>query len=220
VDYRNACKSAIERGIIVNTIFCGTRGKGIAGMWEDGARLADGSYMSIDQNAEIIHIEAPQDEEIARLNEELNDTYIPYGTEGEAKQNMQQEQDANAAAVSPAILGDRVATKASQAYANAAWDLVDAIKDGLVNLEEVADDDLPAEMQSMNQAQRQAHVQSNQQRRSKLQSRIRDLSEQRRKFVAEKRKEQAEAGQTTLDEAVIKAVREQVARKNYNAEKP
>jgi hypothetical protein len=42
VDYRQACKAAIAKGIIVNTIHCGTEREGIDGKWKDGAVLADG----------------------------------------------------------------------------------------------------------------------------------------------------------------------------------
>ena len=69
VDYRQACKAAIAKGIMVNTIHCGG---GIPEDWRDGALLADGKAMNIDQNQKVVHIEAPQDKEIARLGENLN----------------------------------------------------------------------------------------------------------------------------------------------------
>ena len=75
-DYRAACKGAIQKGITVSTIFCGSHAQGISGMWKDGAVLADGSYLNIDQNQRIVSIAAPQDKEIARLNVEINATYI------------------------------------------------------------------------------------------------------------------------------------------------
>jgi hypothetical protein len=82
VNYADACKAAIEKGIVVNTIHCGSEAEGIRGKWNDGALLAEGSYMWIDHNRAIVQFKAPQDEEIAKLSVELNATYIPYGERG------------------------------------------------------------------------------------------------------------------------------------------
>ena len=48
VDYREACREAIAKGIMINTIHCGD---GIPDDWRDGALLADGQAISINQNA-------------------------------------------------------------------------------------------------------------------------------------------------------------------------
>ena len=77
VDFHASCRSAIERGIVVNTIFCGPNATGGTTGWRDGAVLADGSYMSIDQNQKVVEIPTPHDAEIARLGVDLNKT--PYG---------------------------------------------------------------------------------------------------------------------------------------------
>jgi hypothetical protein len=70
VNYADACKAAINKGIIVNTIHCGTEAEGINTKWKDGATIADGKYLVIDHNRAVVTIEAPQDKEIARLGEE------------------------------------------------------------------------------------------------------------------------------------------------------
>src|SRR4051794_14055496 len=53
VDFRTTCRAAIERGIVVNTIFCGPNSEGAQTGWKDGAVLADGRYLSIDQNRRV-----------------------------------------------------------------------------------------------------------------------------------------------------------------------
>ncbi|MFC1852326.1 VWA domain-containing protein, partial [candidate division CSSED10-310 bacterium] len=47
VNYQTACRAAISKGIIVNTIFCGAFQQGVKTKWKDGADLADGKYMNI-----------------------------------------------------------------------------------------------------------------------------------------------------------------------------
>jgi hypothetical protein len=41
--------------------------------------------MSIDQDQKVADIRAPQDAEILSLNEKLNNTYIAFGSAGEAR---------------------------------------------------------------------------------------------------------------------------------------
>ncbi|RMI14390.1 MAG: VWA domain-containing protein, partial [Calditrichaeota bacterium] len=122
VDFRASCRAAIEKGIIVNTIFCGDHDEGVAGHWKEGADLADGAYMNIDQNRMTVDIPAPQDSELARLNQALNETYLPYGKQGEARKELQLKQDAYASGYSPGVLAQRTATKAKRFYKNAEWD--------------------------------------------------------------------------------------------------
>ena len=100
VSYSKSCKAAIEKGIIVNTIHCGGEAEGIATKWQDGALLAEGKYMVIDHNQAVVHFEAPQDKEIARLGVELNKTYIAFGAAGAANAARQAAQDANSASLS------------------------------------------------------------------------------------------------------------------------
>ena len=104
VHYADACKAAIAKGIIVNTIHCGSYQQGIDGKWKDGAVIADGRHLNIDHNRQIVHIPAPQDKAIAELGAKLNDTYVAYGGAGKAGAARQLAQDGNAlAALPPAI---------------------------------------------------------------------------------------------------------------------
>ena len=104
VDYSTACRASISKGIIVNTIFCGNHQEGIQTNWKDGADLADGKYMNIDQNQRIVHIDAPQDEELIKLGKELNKTYIAYGKSGVKSKDCQSGQDLNALSISKSKL--------------------------------------------------------------------------------------------------------------------
>ncbi|HVJ45868.1 MAG TPA: vWA domain-containing protein, partial [Luteolibacter sp.] len=102
VDARSACKEAISKGVIVNTIHCGNREEGIRGSWHDGAALAEGKYLVIDQDKAVAAIPAPQDKEIAELGIELNKTYIGYGGKREESKLKQTAADQDAAAKAPA----------------------------------------------------------------------------------------------------------------------
>ncbi len=216
VDYRSACKAAISKGIVVNTIHCGDEKAGIRGMWKDGALLADGRFLNINHNAAVAHIEAPQDKKIAELGVKLNETYIPYGTDGLRGARNQAVQDANAANLSTQVLTNRALTKASANYRNGAWCLADAVKSNKVKLGDVKADDLPENMRKMSLEQRRDYVSGKLQEREAIQKQIMDLNKERQSFVAAKRKELAAKGVETLDTAVVKVVREQAAKKKFN----
>jgi len=218
VDFRKACPAAIARGVTVNTIFCGPYDEGVSTQWKEGALLADGSYMNIDQDQELVHIDAPQDEEIARLGEALNDTYIAYGAHGSAGKARQTAQDAKAGSVAAAVNVQRQAIKASGGYKNVAWDLVDALKEEAVQLEALKEEDLPEEMKGMSAEEREAHVKAKGEEREKIQEQIQRLNEERKKYVATERKKLAETGEDTLDAAMIKAIRAQATKKQYTFE--
>ena len=213
VDYRTACGEAIAKGIIVNTIHCGS---GIPDDWRDGALLADGKAMSINQNTQVVHVEAPQDQQIARIGVELNKTYIPFGTVAAESQARQAAVDANASKLSVGSAVQRAVAKANSYYRNSSWDLVDAIDDGAVELAKVKEEDLPEDMQSMTLERRQKYVEERGAERKRLQERINELNAERKEYVAAKRKEMAEkSGEKTLDQALVEAIRSQASQKDF-----
>lgn len=214
VDFRAACRRAIAKGIIVNTIYCGDRGDAIAPGWKDGANLADGRFLTIDQDTRVAEIPAPQDKEIALLGEQLNKTYIAYGKVGVESAARQKAQDANAAASAPSANVQRQVAKASYAYSNEMWDLVDAKKAGKVDLDKIDPKDLPKEMQKMTPAERKAYVAENEKKRAEIQAKIQKLDGERNKYIAEQRKK-LPAASNTLDAAVISAVRVSGEKKGY-----
>lgn len=211
--YKEACKAAIAKGIVVNTIFCGDSREGERSNWKDGALLADGRYMSINQNQEIVHIQAPQDAEIIRLGEALNKTYVSYGAEGEKNMARQSEQDEKAAAAAPQVMVQRSVTKSSKQYSNSSWDLVDAVAAGSVNLATLPAEKLPETMQKMDTQDRKRFVEKMKKEREQIQLQIQKLNDERRKYVTQIRHKRAE--ENTLDSAMVEAVREQAVKKNY-----
>ncbi len=222
VDYRQSCKAAVAKGIIVNTIHCGSTKAGIDGKWNDGALLADGQYLNIDQSRKAVHVPAPQDKQIAELGVKLNDTYIAYGLKGNVYLERQKAQDSNAAAASKEAALGRALTKSSLHYRNELWDLVDAVNTNKIKFEDIQEEDLPEKMKKMNKEERKVYIEAQAKRRVAIQQRIQELNEQRKKYVAEEMKKRQLQGDT-LGSAVIKAVRAQAKEKNFtfkSAEQP
>ena len=213
VDYRTSCKAAIAKGIIVNTIHCA--GAGDEG-WREAAALADGRFLHIDQNRQVVQIQAPQDKQITELGAQLNGTYVPYGAKGKDGQMNQMAQEGNSASLGAANYASRQVTRANAYYRNESWDLVDAVANGKVKLDEVKNEELPAEMQKMTRAEQQAHVEAQAKRRAEIQKQINDLNGQRKEYVAAEEKKQAQGAPADLGKVMRDAVREEAAKKGYS----
>ncbi|MCB0376276.1 MAG: VWA domain-containing protein, partial [Sinomicrobium sp.] len=158
VNYKDAAKDAVEKGVVVNTIHCGSYHAGVQGMWADGARRTGGEYMIIDHNEAIVQIKTPYDDLILQLNIQLNKTYIAYGAQGRYKAAMQAEQDVNAASVNEEIAVKRAVSKSSGMYKNKQWDMVDAAKDRSFDYEDLKAEELPKELKGKSSAEIKAYV--------------------------------------------------------------
>ncbi|MEO6739553.1 MAG: VWA domain-containing protein [Chthoniobacteraceae bacterium] len=213
VSYVESCKGAIAKGIIVNTIHCGPEREGIEGKWKDGAALADGRFIVINQDARMTDIPAPQDKKIAELNAKLNSTYIGYGSAAPAAKARQEAQDKNAAAApaGASVLAQRALSKSGANYSNAHWDLVDRAKQKDFDISKLKDAELPEEMRKLSADERKSFVEKKTAERAALQKELGGLAIEREKFVAEKMKEKGK--DNTLGLAVTKAVREQASKK-------
>ncbi len=211
VDYTQSCAYAIQHGVIVNTIHCGDYRTGIEGMWQHGAQLAEGSYLNINQDQAVVHIDAPQDAELIQLNLQLNSTYLWYGEEGKAAGARQEEQDSNAMSLGRGNLVQRAASKSSAVYSNSRSDLVDAVKNEAVALDELDAADLPEPMKTMTEEQREHYVQEQSAKRAEVQAKIQALTAERETYVAGERKRLAEEGDDeTLGAVIVRSVREQL----------
>lgn len=213
VNFRTAVRGALQKGIIVNTIHCGGRQEGIQGMWMEGAAIGQGKYLNIDHNQRIDPIQAPQDNEIMSLGNELNKTYLSYGSAGEEKRVRQERQDRNAASMSPEAAVQRSAAKASGSYQNSSWDLVDAVTNNNVKVESLPEKDLPAEMRGMSPARRAEYVRSMQQKREVIQRRISKLHGDRLRYVEQESRKRSR--NMSLDSAITGTIREQAGSRGY-----
>lgn len=213
--FRQAIAAAKNKGIVVNTIHAGDYEQGARSGWKDGAVLAGGNFMSINHNHRVAHIVAPQDRQIAQLNAQLNQTYIPYGTEGKRKHERQMEQDAANSDISAGLLAKRAQSKVSSYYENSSWDLVDAHTNGKLDLESVEEEQLPESMRVMSKEERQHHVEQAAAERKKIQEDIKLLSKQRDAYVTAERRKLSKESVNTVEDALIAAVRKQGESKQY-----
>lgn len=217
IDPMVSCREAYDKDIVVNTIHCGGSEQGVAEGWKSGAALASGKYLVIDHNKVIVDIKCPQDEKIERLNERLNETYIPFGHKGKVGKMKQVSQDGNSMVKKESGANiQRAVSKASKNYSNVSWDLVDAMKDENFDLTKIAEKDLPKPMQGLDDEQRVTYVKKQTKTRIELQTQILKLNTDRNKHIAKARREKASGEKESLDEVMVKAIKEQAVLKGYS----
>lgn len=215
IAFQAAVQSAKAKGITVNTIHAGDHQQGVNSGWLQGAQLAGGEYMSIDHNHQVAHIVTPQDKKIAELNARLNDTYVPYGDKGAEKAARQQEQDRKSRDISLGLVAKRAQAKASAAYSNESWDLVDAVETGRVDLKEIDSEALPQEIRNLEQPKQQAYLKNKADERKKIKEEIQRLGEARNAYVAEQQAAAPAPAVSTIDKAISQAIRKEAEKKNY-----
>ena len=125
ISFSSACERARQKGIVVNTIYCGNHQEGIHTAWQAGAIAAKGDYFSIDQDAITMQIRSPYDGELAQLNAGLNANGIYYGSAGTYNWSNNMEQDKNAEGLGWSSLSGRVKYKSSNGSVNSSWDLTE-----------------------------------------------------------------------------------------------
>ena len=216
VSYQQACDAAKKKGVIVNTIYCGSVNEGINLGWNRSAELTSGAFMSIDQNNKTAYVPTPYDGQIAALNDKLNATYVYYGASGEERKEQQMVQDKNAASYGLANAAERIFCKSSDAYKNSNWDLVDAAKDNAKLIVQIKSNDLPKEMRIMSIEQRKAYIKEKSEERTSIQEEIQVLNKKRQNYIYKTPQGNKEK---MLDASMMKAIKEQGRAKNLKWDK-
>ena len=213
VNYTASCRKSVKNDITVNTIFCGDYQEGVYTNWKHGAESGMGRYMNINSDYEERYIYAPQDDRIGELNKMLNETYLGYGKRGQAKKEMQAMQDSNASELSMGSFLERAKVKSSPSYSNSSWDIADAYTEGEIDLEKMDRDELPPQMASLDDKEREKFVEKLIDKRKKIQAEIAELSVERDEFI--KKEKEKDIKENTLDKVIIETVRNAVKQKGF-----
>jgi hypothetical protein len=217
VSLESVASSAKAKGVVINTIYCGSPSKPEALGWKEFAQMCGGKYANINQDksaAEAV-IKTPFDDEIQKLGVSINSTYCWYGARGKEAAANQLAQDKNAAKSSGDAATERSVTKAGKFYQNAACDLIDRMlieKD--FDLTKIKDEDLPEELKKLKPEERKPYLEKKAAERAEIQKKIADLSGKRAKFIEEERKKQPKSeADKAFDEALRVMLKEQAEAK-------
>ena len=212
VRYPQIVASALEKGIVINTIQCGEIPSAI-GPWTQIASLGHGMFFQVEQAGGSVAYTTPFDEEIADLSAKLDDTRLYYGTE-EEKEKMR----GKVAATDKLHAGASIASRARRGVFNVSAggrtnllgdnELVAAVASGSIDLNELDEDALPEALKPMARAEQEAFVAELAEERADLQRQIRELSQDRDGYLA-KKVDEAGGLKDSLDQKIYNAVKEQ-----------
>ena len=218
MDYENApkypeiCQDAMKKDLIINTVQCG----GIVQttpIWQEIAKLSEGSYAAIAQSGNMVAIATPMDAELAELNRKVGATLVAYGDVAARRALTAKQVAAEAAPAS--VSADRLAFNARYGVAvQGEGELLDSLSSGKVKLTELKKDQLPAEWQKLSNAELKAKIEKQQKERADLQAQIVKLSKERDDYIAKERQRLAASGKAdSFDEKVAQTIRTQAAKK-------
>ncbi len=211
VPYPRSVRLAAGRGIVVNTVQCGGIGA-TAPIWKQIAQMGSGQYAAIAQDGAMVALETPLDDELAQLNRELASTVVAYGDADERAELA--AKSARATALPKAAAAARLSYlgKTGGRVNAGRADLVDAVREGIVEAEALPEDALPAEMQAMTTEERGAYVREQGEKREALKERIDTLSRDRDAYVrTETARLAAEGKGDGFDQKVLETIRDQAS---------
>jgi Mg-chelatase subunit ChlD len=205
VKYPITCTKACEKGIIINTIQCGTDAE-CAKYWKDICKKAEGSYVQISQGGGVVAVTTPFDAELAKINTEMVNATLVYG--GAAMRRDGAEKLREARALPAPAAADRAGFGGWTGRA-ASYDLLDAIKDKRVKLEDIKDADLPAELKKLKTpAERKAYLDKVEKHRASLSKKAVELNKKRADYIARELAKKGK-GKDAFDNQVLEMLRKQ-----------
>ncbi|MFO0878113.1 MAG: vWA domain-containing protein [Gemmataceae bacterium] len=207
VKYPDTCKKAVEKGILINTIQCGTDAE-CARVWRDVAVKSEGSYAAIPQSGGVVAIRTPYDADLAKLNAELADTTLAYGTM--AKRRDADAKVAEAKALPAGAAADRAGFGAKAGKGAVKGDLIDDLRERKVDLNRVKDEELPEALRRLKTPkERDDYVKTVEKKRSDIQKKAAELDKKRGTFIAEEIKKTRGKGGDSFDSNVLEMLRKQ-----------
>src|SRR6185295_1363926 len=220
MDYQNDVKypvtvaAAAAKGIVVNTIQCGSASD-TAAHWRQIAALGHGRYFTVEQAGSAVAIETPFDHDIAKLAADLDGTRMYYGSLEEkavaaSKVEATDKLRAEASVAAQARRGAFNASASGMSNLLGGRELVDDVASGRVDLAGVAPAALPPAIARLEPKEQRQLLAATAEKRKALQSEIAKLAKERDAYI--KGKVEAQGGaKDSLDQQIYDAVREQAA---------
>ena len=213
--YPDLCREAAKKDLIINTIQCGEMAE-TKPIWQEIAKLSEGSYVGISQSGNVAVISTPMDKELSRLNERIGATLIPYGDS-----KLQAEVHAKyavAASAPVSAMADRLSYNSKTGKAvQGRGELVDALNDKTLKLEEIDQKQLPAELQKLDRSELQKRIAKARDERADLQKQIVEVSKKREAYIQSENKRLAAEGKgDAFDQKVTETLHAQAAKKGIS----
>jgi Mg-chelatase subunit ChlD len=213
--YPDLCRLAAKKDLMINTIQCGNMAETTA-IWQEIAKLSEGSYAAIAQTGGVAVVATPMDDELGKLNKQIGATLVPYGDK-DLRREVSAKQAMSESAAAPAA-ADRLSYNAKTGKGvQGRGELLDSLANKEVKLEAIEKDKLPAEWQKFSSDELKKRVEITRGERTALQKKIEEVSKKRDAYIQAENKRLAAAGKGDgFDEKVAQTIRQQAAKKGIN----
>jgi len=220
VKFDVSCELAQAKGILINTIQCGSLG-GTATFWKKISGSTNGTYAAILQDGGSIIVDTQWDPVIHELNIELDATIIPYGTKRE--QSYAKKNKSLLSSMSGSAMADRSSylIKAGKGKAIAGTgDLIELIISGGVTFETIDRKKLPQDYQKLDDTELRNRIEEAVAKREQIQASLVANVDKRNEFISNEMKKLSEDDQEEVFElSAFQAIEAQAEAAGYTFEK-
>lgn len=222
IKYPVSCKTANEKGVVINTIKLGLQCQDAVAHFKAIADATNGEYMQLGQNADDVVIESPYDDSIRYYSYKIDASKIYYGSV-EIQKSMNDKQKSALGLYnnsSDNAIASRARYNISKSGINNFYgknELVQEIMANEVSLEDIKEDELPENMQKMNNKERKEYVANLKKQRKENLANLHRLSKLREEFIIIKKKENPE--KDSFSAKIFEVIKKQAATKGVEFEK-
>ncbi len=211
--YPEILKIAAEKHIAVNAVQAGEMVE-TTPIWKEIAQFGHGRYISIPQNGgEVVIVVTPFDDDILHMQEQLDGSIVPYGSDGQ-KLELNKKMVAKAAAPDSVKIdnsGFYAKRKIAKEVVTGRGDLVADVTNSGLDVSSIAENELPDDLKALPAPQRKQWLTEKMQSRKLLEDKMASLIAKRDAFVFEQRKKKvASMKSDSFDSAVEETLKSQL----------
>ncbi|PJB52619.1 MAG: hypothetical protein CO099_11625, partial [Bdellovibrio sp. CG_4_9_14_3_um_filter_39_7] len=185
--------------------------------WRDLAKSGGGESLNIDHNNSIPYIASPFDARIIAATEEISETYLPFGINGEAEYRRMRDLDRDVrGSGNGSYIGwgnYRSGNFGQSTYAT--WDLVSALREGTLDLAVIPVSQLPITFRWLSPEERLEAVMVMEQKRKNLEDEVADLRAKRKIFVDEQLAQRTQDNEANFADAIKQILVKQLKSKGF-----
>jgi post-segregation antitoxin (ccd killing protein) len=169
-------------------------------IWKEIAQFGHGRYIAIPQTGgEVVVVVTPYDDDILHMQKMLDETVLPYGDLEQQNRTSDVMAEKSAAPSSVRLDNSKYYSKRrlKKEIITGGGDLVGDVRNNAVELDKVAEEELPKELQAQPKATRKAWLEEKLKARAELESKMEGLIAKRDSYVVEENKKNSKS--TSLD---------------------
>jgi hypothetical protein len=178
-DYKTYCQIASEKGININTIFCGDSKIGIQELWEDASKISKGIYYCLDQGKIKPSAKTSYDDKIIAYTDSLNKTYF-----GSKKIEIERSSVLHVKKASKSSSAKHKSTRPEEILNYDIDDLIEQDKEGNT-ISKLDQDKLPVEFKGKTVQEKTTLIHVKRKQRQLYQAKIYEYEKARQKVVGE-----------------------------------